>query len=88
METSKLPAKKRNYEAVSSDDPPSEQEVAAMSRSERKRHREKKRRSDVNKGFDELLSLLLDIDPEVRADAEERASQGQCKKTLGSHEDK
>lgn len=80
--------KKRSFEATAAkDDHPNEQEVRAMSRSERKRHREKKRRSDVNKGFDELMSLLLEIDPEVRADAEERASKGQCKRTLGSHED-
>lgn len=76
---------KRKHDAVEED--PTEQEVAAMSRSERKRHREKKRRSDVNKGFDELMALLLEIDPEVRADAEERASKGQCKRSLGAHED-
>lgn len=78
--------KKRKAEAITEDEP-TEQEVAAMSRSERKRHREKKRRSDVNKGFDELMSLLLEIDPEVRADAEERASKGQCKRSLGAHEE-
>lgn len=77
--------KKRSHAEVEED--PTEQEVAAMSRSERKRHREKKRRSDVNKGFDELMALLLEIDPEVRADAEERASKGQCKRSLGAHED-
>jgi hypothetical protein len=74
--------KKRNHDAVTN-----EVEVAAMSRSERKRHREKKRRSDVNKGFDELTALLLEIDPEVRAEAEEKASKGQCKRSLGAHED-
>jgi len=77
--------KKRSHAEIEED--PTEQEVAAMSRSERKRHREKKRRSDVNKGFDELMALLLEIDPEVRADAEERASKGQCKRSLGAHED-
>jgi Helix-loop-helix DNA-binding domain len=87
MEQASSNAKKRSYEAADEDDNPSEQEVAAMSRSERKRHREKKRRSDVNKGFDELMALLLEIDPEVRADAEERASKGQCKRSLGAHED-
>lgn len=55
------------------------EELAAMSRSERKRHREKKRRSDVNKGFDELMTLLLEIDPVVRAEAEDRARRGQWK---------
>ena len=89
-----MPAKKRSYEAMAPSDHNddkeenfTEQEMTAMSRSERKRHREKKRRSDVNKGFDELMGLLLDIDPEVRAEAEERASKGQCKRSLGAHED-
>lgn len=62
-------------------------DFAKMSRSERKRHREKKRRSDVNKGFDELMTLLLEIDPHVRAEAEERARRGQWKGNLGAHED-
>ena len=55
------------------------EELAKMTRSERKRHREKKRRSDVNKGFDELMTLLLEIDPVVRAEAEDRARRGQWK---------
>lgn len=54
-------------------------DFAKMSRSERKRHRERKRRSDVNKGFDELMSVLLEIDPDVRAEAEEKAIKGQWK---------
>jgi hypothetical protein len=53
--------------------------LASLSRPERKRYREKKRRSDVNKGFDELMNLLLEIDPEIRAEAEERARRGQWK---------
>jgi len=65
----------------------SPEEMAKMSRSERKRHREKKRRSDVNKGFDELMTLLLEIDPSVRAEAEERARRGQWKGQLGAQED-
>jgi hypothetical protein len=44
---------------------PTDEELAGMSRSERKRHREKKRRSEVNKGFDELTKLLQEIDPTV-----------------------
>jgi hypothetical protein len=62
-------------------------ELAKMSRSERKRHREKKRRSDVNKGFDDLMALLLEIDPTVRAEAEDRARRGQWKGTFGAQED-
>jgi hypothetical protein len=62
-------------------------ELAKLSRSERKRHREKKRRSDVNKGFDDLMTLLLEIDPTVRAEAEERARRGQWKGSFGAHED-
>jgi hypothetical protein len=48
-----------------------------MSRSERKKFREKKRRSDVNKGFDELMSLLVKVDPTIKAEMEE---QEKCKK--------
>jgi hypothetical protein len=43
-----------------------------MSRSERKREREKKRRGDVNQGLDQLTALVFTIDPELRAEAEER----------------
>lgn len=41
---------------------PSAEAFARMSRSERKRYREKKRRSEVNKGFDDLLALLLKVE--------------------------
>lgn len=61
--------------------------MATLSRSERKRYREKKRRSDVNKGFDDLMNLLIEIDPAVRAEAEERARRGQWKGTIGAQED-
>mmetsp|Transcript_16677 Transcript_16677/g.23504 ORF Transcript_16677/g.23504 Transcript_16677/m.23504 type:complete len:355 (-) Transcript_16677:337-1401(-) len=54
-------------------DDPSPEDLSRMSRSERKRHREKKRRSDVNKGFDDLMALLMEIDPAVKAEAEEKA---------------
>jgi hypothetical protein len=69
------------------DELPSPEELSRMSRSERKRHREKKRRNDVNKGFDELMSLLLEIDPDVRAEAEERARRGQWKGGFGAQEE-
>jgi len=88
---------KRSRDAAASSDSPDDEalvlegmtpeELARMSRSERKRHREKKRRSDVNKGFDELMTLLLEIDPSVRAEAEERARRGQWKGQLGAQED-
>ena len=55
------------------------EELSKMSRSERKRHREKKRRNDVNKGFEDLMNLLLEIDPSVRSEAEERSKRGQFK---------
>jgi len=61
--------------------------LSTMSRSERKRCREKKRRSDVNKGFDDLMNLLVEIDPEVRAEADERARRGQWKGGAGVQED-
>ena len=50
--------------------------LAHMSRSERKRHREKKRRNDVNKGFDDLMELLVEIDPVVKAEHDDRARRG------------
>lgn len=62
---------KRTYSDT--EDDPTPEDLSKMSRSERKRHREKKRRNDVNKGFDELFSLLLEIDPDVRTEASERA---------------
>lgn len=81
-------AKKRDCDPDDSDDAdPSPQELAQMSRSERKKFREKKRRSEVNKGFDDLMALLLEIDPEVRSEAEERARRGQWKGALGAHEE-
>jgi hypothetical protein len=64
-----------------------EQAQAAISRSERKRDREKKRRNDVIKGFDELMNLLVEIDPDVRADAKERSRRGMWKGSLGAQED-
>lgn len=80
-------SKKRPLPEPASDEPIAPELLAKMSRSERKRHREKKRRSDVNKGFDELMSLLLEVDPEVRAEAEERAMRGQWKGNFGSQEE-
>jgi len=62
-------------------------ELTSMSRSERKRYREKKRRSDLNREFDQLMTLLVEIDPEVRSEAEERARRGQWKGTAGAQED-
>jgi hypothetical protein len=53
------------------DEEPSSEVYAQMSRSERKRYREKKRRSEVNKGFDDLLSVLLRVNPSLRAELEE-----------------
>ena len=44
---------------------PSPGEFSQMSRSERKRHREKRRRGQVNSGFDDLKDLLVRIDPEI-----------------------
>jgi hypothetical protein len=55
--------------------------AVALLRSERKRIREQKRRSETKRGFDELTGLLVEIDPEVRSMAEERSGGG------GAHED-
>jgi len=60
--------------------------LSTLSRSERKRYREKKRRSDVNKGFDDLMNLLVQVDPDVRAEADERARRGQWKGGAGGGE--
>lgn len=53
------------------------EEVVAteLSRSERKCLREKKRRNDVNRGLDQLLSLVFEIDPEIKLEAEERVKK-------------
>jgi len=81
-------SKKRLREETEEEDTVlSPEALAKMSRSERKRHREKKRRSDVNKGFDDLTALLLEIDPVVRAEAEDRARRGQWKGNVGGQDD-
>jgi hypothetical protein len=49
--------------------------LAMMSRSERKRHREKKRRSDVNRGFEDLIGLLVEVDSGVRLEVEEERAR-------------
>lgn len=57
-----------------------------MSRSERKRDREKKRRSDVNRGLDELMALVFLIDPELKAEAEERRRKSHSNRILHTTE--
>jgi len=54
-----------------------------MSRSERKKHREQKRRKEVNKWLDDLMALLVDIDPSIKGEADrEKIRKGhQGKKT-------
>jgi hypothetical protein len=48
------------------------QQLASLTRSERKRYREKKRRTEVNKGFDDLLNLLVEIDNRTTVEPDER----------------
>jgi hypothetical protein len=79
--------KKRSRDVGDDEDYFSPEDLSKLSRSERKRHREKKRRSDVNKGFDDLMNLLVEIDPKVRIEAEERARRGQWKGSIGAQED-
>ena len=67
----------KSYGGKAGAEEPSLDEFARMSRSERKKFREKKRRSDVNKGFDELMSLLVKVDPTIKAEMEE---QERCKR--------
>ena len=69
-------SKKRSRDDCEDSNNLSPEALAKMSRSERKRHREKKRRNDVNKGFDELMELLIEIDPVVRAEHQDRARRG------------
>lgn len=45
-------------------------------RQEKKRSKERQRRSDVSKGFDDLLRVLFAIDPKLKLDAETRAAGG------------
>lgn len=58
--------------------------LATMSRSERKRHREKKRRSDVNRGFEDLVKLLVEVDAGVRTEVEEERSRRAQARAAGS----
>lgn len=62
--------------------------LSRLSRSERKRHRVEKRRREVNKGFEDMMNILVEIyiDPEVRIEAEERARRGQRKGSIGAEE--
>lgn len=46
-------------------------------RAERKRNREQKRRNEVNEGLDQLAKLVFMVDPQLKADAEDRARKTQ-----------
>ena len=60
---------------------------AQMTRSQRKCHRERRRRSEVNKGFDDLTSLLWDIDSKMmRTEIESRAQRGKKQSNLPSED--
>mmetsp|Transcript_13089 Transcript_13089/g.19294 ORF Transcript_13089/g.19294 Transcript_13089/m.19294 type:complete len:275 (-) Transcript_13089:715-1539(-) len=58
---------KRKQQQLRTDIPPdpSREALARMSRTEKKAHREKKRRNQVNKGIEDLTALLKEIDPEI-----------------------
>jgi len=58
--------------------------LAESSRAERKRHREKQRRSDVNKGLDQLMELVFIIDPQLKFEAEERARKASGGRTAST----
>jgi hypothetical protein len=79
--------KKRSRDIGDDEDSLSPEDLFKMSRSERKRYREKKRRNNVNKGFDDLMNLLVEIDPKIRIEAEERARRGQWKVRIGAQEE-
>eukprot|EP00542_Grammatophora_oceanica_P018765 CAMPEP_0194041606 /NCGR_PEP_ID=MMETSP0009_2-20130614/13490_1 /TAXON_ID=210454 /ORGANISM="Grammatophora oceanica, Strain CCMP 410" /LENGTH=213 /DNA_ID=CAMNT_0038685171 /DNA_START=319 /DNA_END=957 /DNA_ORIENTATION=+ len=58
--------KRKNEPPLRSEsDGPTKEELAKMSRSEKKSYREKKRRDEVNQSIEELTSVLNAIDPEI-----------------------
>jgi Helix-loop-helix DNA-binding domain len=77
---------KRNRESENDSDDNDEVDagvIARMTRSERKCHRERRRRSEVNKGFDDLTSLLWEIDATtMRTEIENRAQRGKKQANL------
>jgi hypothetical protein len=79
--------KKRSRDIEDDESYVSPEDLSKLSRSERKRYREKKRRKNVNTGFDDLMNLLVEIDPKVRIEAEGRARRGQWKGSIGAQED-
>lgn len=46
--------------------------ILETSRSERKREKERKRRGDFNRGLDQLMSLVVTIDPELKTEVQDR----------------
>ena len=63
-----------NMYSIPMHDEPTPAEFAQMSRSERKRHREKRRRFEVNRGFDDLKDILGRIDPSILSRSSSNAS--------------
>lgn len=59
-------------QAQSDDSDDNVQNIIDQTRMERKRQREKKRRTDVNKGLEQLMNVIFMIDPELKAEADER----------------
>lgn len=62
------------------------EEIRAYERSkvERKRNREKQRRTEVTSGLDALLELMYVVDPRVRVEVEERATKVDGSRGSGS----
>jgi hypothetical protein len=79
--------KKRSRELRDDEGYLSPEDLSKLSHPERKKHREKKRRREATKGFDDLMNLLVEIDPKVRIEAEERDRRGQWKESIGAQED-
>ena len=63
------------------------EDLSKLSQPQRKRHREKKRRREATKGFDDFMNVLVEIDPKLRIETEERAKRGQRKDSIGAQED-
>lgn len=62
-------------EGATKDDQADEVDDKSLSQSERKRNREKRRRSQIAKGMKALAEILFHIDPSIKAAAEERAKK-------------
>lgn len=74
-DSSRIEFKERPRDTQNDEIERKEEDYSKMSKSEQKCHREKKRRRDINKGFDDLTALLIEIDPKVRVETQKRTNR-------------